>query len=42
MSKNPDERFQSGSDFADELTKLENVEPATPSKKSLIQRITRR
>jgi|TARA_B110000438_G_scaffold45101_1_gene45185 serine/threonine protein kinase len=42
MSKNPDERFQSGTDFADELAKLENIEPATPTKKTLIQRITRR
>jgi serine/threonine-protein kinase len=42
MSKNPDERFQSGSDLADELAKLENIKPATPTKKSLIQRITRR
>jgi hypothetical protein len=42
MSKNPDERFQSGNDFADELANLETIEPETPAKKSLIQRITRR
>jgi serine/threonine-protein kinase len=42
MSKNPDERFQSGNDFADELASLDPIEPETPAKKSLIQRITRR
>ena len=42
MSKNPDERFQSGNDFADELASLDTIEPETPAKKSLIQRITRR
>ncbi|MCH1614842.1 MAG: serine/threonine protein kinase [Acidimicrobiales bacterium] len=42
MSKNPDERFQSGNEFADELSGLGVIEPETPTKRSLIQRITRR